>query len=587
MLVLVVAVGAVLLAGGAVRRSELRHRERLADRQIDDRLEGKDRFVDFGVRLLTVEQDLANGQELMPGRPPLRVIGERPFGGTYDTLTRRWVGPSRRPVTWLVSPDQYDLAVHDGSAPPGVWMQGSMGSGKTTTGAIWLGLRVIKFATRTLQGAGVTAPIDKRMEEIRKTLFGAKDAQGARLGGMWPRSWFTWREGDQVAVMATGLQIDFRTTHVQSAEVGSPIQGQNWAFVWNDELQDYYALDGDIRMRGRAAWGGRYERFVTATPKDSHGYRNFRAKVETSSQWLRRHVIGPKQPFQWQSWWDEQIADMDPREARRKIFAEDVGPERMLYHTWARTLENGAPGNLRPIPDIHAEDVTAEVLAPWGPNLTVLVGHDPGKLYDVSVLLKAYRLPKQRRHVWWIVGEVTTASTTTEQHVVALLKVLRDRFHCNDTSWRADQAGEGPRALVRADPYSESGTSTKKPDKGVFDTFRAAGLICKPAVYGAVPKGGGAPGPGTVPKEGRIDMMCRLLCDAFGNRRLFVACDDRGQPAAPRVVQSFEHSQRSLNTEAETEKGLGDLSHWTTAPGYALWLLERPRNADEAGGQVL
>jgi hypothetical protein len=561
---------------GALLLSKLTHRARAADAQIDEVLDAKQREVDFGVVLHVVRMDLEQGEELVPGKPPLRILRTHRFGGVFDTLLRCWVGPTRDPVIWCVSEDQEPLVLHDASMPPAIWMQGSMGSGKSTSGVIWAALRMIKHAEHPLQGAGVTAPTDKRMEELRKSFFGPKDKSGERRGGMWPRTWFTWREGDQVCTTSTGLQIDFRTTHLQSAAAGSPIQGQNWAWTLNDELQDYFELDGDIRMRGRAAWQGRYERFITATPKDSPGYRTFRDKAATSEHWHVKKVIGPHQPFSWPSYWTEQIAEMDDREARRKIWAEDVGPERMTYHTWLRTLPDGKPGNLRPIPDLHAEDITAEILRPWGEGLTLLVGHDPGKRFDVSVLLKAYRLAGVQRHVWWIVGEVTTKSTTTEEHVVELLRVLRgDDYRCN----RPDRKGAYVRqALVRADPYSDSVRTSKQPDKSVYDVFRQAGLLIKPAAYSTVqPTDGSPPRPGTVSKEGRLNMMRRLLCDPNGLRRLFVACDDRGQPAATRVVDSFERSERNEADEAEAEKGENDISHWTAAAGYALWMLEKPR----------
>src|SRR5690606_30029087 len=127
------------------------------------------------------------------------------------------------------------------------------------------------------------------------------------------------------------------------------------------------------------------------------------------------------------------------------------------------------------------EDVTADLLRPWGQNLHVLVGHDPGKLFDVSVLLKAYRLRGQQEHGWFVVAEVTTEQTTTEQHVAELLKALRSpKFRCNELDWRGKPVEGGRRAFVRADPYSENGAGDQ-PDRQVYAVFKRNGLAILPA----------------------------------------------------------------------------------------------------------
>jgi hypothetical protein len=568
----------------AVALSSLRERSRAADRELDEALEGDHRFVDFGVVLCTVRMDkeraarMERGDEPMSGEPPVVVVGApRRFGGMFDVLEGTWCGPSERPCTWYVSEEQEELVLHAPSLPAGIWMQGSMGAGKTTAGGIWLALRVIEHATHPLKGAGVTAPTDKRMEELRKVLFGPKDRVGQRHGGMWPKSWFTWREGDQVAVMSTGLQIDFRTTHIQSSTAGSPIQGQNWAFCLNDELQDYYELDGDIIMRGRAAWGGRYQRFVTATAKNNSGYRTHKAHVNQSEDWAVRKVIGPNSPFIWPKFWPGAIAQMSKNEAARKIWGEDAGSERAVYPSWSRD-------NIRPIPVLGAEDVTARVLRAWGDRFSVLVGHDPGTRCDVSILLKAYELagakPTDRRaptHVWWVVGEVTTKQTTTDRHVGELLRVLRDPpFNCNLLDFRGRPSAETSQALVRLDPSTNNAGDDQHPHVTVRTSFVNAGLHALEAAYApSIQKVKVA----RVPKIAGIEMIDRLLCDATGQRRLFIACDDEGTPCAPNLVRALETMELDDAGRAETErKDEKDLSHWPAALRYALWVLERTRH---------
>lgn len=556
---------------------------RRSRRDVEELLRGRERVVDFGVVLKVVNKD-PNGEELLPGKPRLRVLREHRFGFRFDTLLKLPIGPSREPVEWLCSEDQEPLVMHDEKLPAAIWMQGSFGSGKTECGAMWCGRQIIKHATHPLQGAGVTAPTESRMEPVLQMLFGPK-RDGKRLGGKWPKSWYSWSEGSGTCVTATDLQIDFRTCHIASAASGSPLQGYNWAWVWNDELQDYYELDADIRARLRAAWNDRPERFVTVTPKDDPGYRTFRGKVQTSKHWHRSIVSILQSPFVGEKYLQEQQDELSPRTYKRNILGLDVASERALYPTFCRITEDGKPGNLRTIPDLGAEDVTREVLAPYardGESLSVLVGHDPGKRQDVSVLLKAYRIGNAARHVWFVIDEVVTTGTT-EQHVVALLQKLRSKYRCNEIN--RDGMPVGSQAFVRADPYSDSARGADRPDKSVYDVFRDAKLYIRAAAYStSTSRTTQTPKPGTVPKEGRIDMVARLFCDAFGARRLFIACDDRQQPLAPGAVESAERSERDEAYEAEAEKGVADVSHHMAAVGYALWMLEKPRVGALGGG---
>jgi hypothetical protein len=542
---------------------------RKSRKEVESLLRGNERYVDFGVTILVVRQD-PNGEIEIPGlEPRLTVIRPHYRGGMFDTLKSRWHGPTQNPVTWYLSEEQEAIVLHDASMPAAVWMQGSMGAGKTTAGAIWLALRVIEHATHPLKGAGVTAPTDKRMEEIRKTIFGPKDKDGLRIGGMWPRQWATFREGDQVATCATGLQIDFRSTHIQSATAGSPIQGQNWAFCLNDELQDYYEINDDIRARGRAAWLKRYQRFVTVTPKDDPGYRVFRDKIATlTTDWKVQYVLGPNSPFIDAEHWEVCKREMSLRKYQRVVLAQDVAGENVVYWAWSHDE------SIRPIQQVPRwPDVTRRELSKRANGqYEILVGFDPGRLYDVSVLLKAYQPPQGRNEktlpapVWFVVGEVTTMRASTEAHCGALLKELREKWGCN-------QAHDGPQAFVSADPYGDTANDEEQPDLTVYRTFQNHGIHIKAAAYR--PNSTQA---AKVPKEGRLEMVNRLLCDASGRRRLFVACNDNREPYAKKLVEAMERLERDGDYKAEKgRKDVNDLTHWPCAVGYALWAIERPR----------
>ena len=231
----------------------------------------------------------------------------------------------------------------------------------------------------------------------------------------------------------------------------------------------------------------------------------------------------------------------------------DVGPERMVYHTWDREK------NLVPVPLIGAKDITQRVI-----GASALVGHDPGKLFDVSLLLRAYEIRGKTQ--WWVIDEYTTETTTIDQHISGFKEYLQANW-----SLQYPQSDE-PKVLVRADPYSDS--SEEHPDKGVYHAWKLHGFKALSAAYNN--KGEGK---GRVPKEARIEMVCRLFCNAVGERRLFIACDEHRKPCAPRLVESIELSERDEGGKAETQKkNRRDLSHWPAALGYALWPYERIRD---------
>jgi hypothetical protein len=141
---------------------------------------------------------------------------------------------------------------------------------------------------------------------------------------------------------------------------------------------------------------------------------------------------------------------------------------------------------------------------------------------------------------------------------------------------------DSPVALIRADPYGDT-ESKDRPHKSVYTVLRSAGFDVRPAAYGR-----NGTGPGPVPKEAGIEMVNSLFCNAAGERRLFVACDDSRQPAAPKLVDAIEMSERDEAFKAERyRKGTqADLSHYPATVRYALWAVERPQLAGSIYGAV-
>lgn len=560
----------VVVLAAAVLVSSLAWKRRAVERKIEADADETDRYVDMGVTLTVVEMDRerANAMERaggwLPDVPPVVVVRTHDLGGMLDTWKGEIVGPSVNPRQWRCSPQQEPLILHDDDLPLWLLVQGSEGGGKTTTGAMWLYMRALEHVG-TEREIGVTAPVTKRLGHIRKA-----------IRKLWDPKWYRWKERDQAYQLRAGPIIQLVSAHQQSEDEGSPIQGANWVACLSDELQDHHERNDDINSRGRDAPGKRYKRLCTSTFKDSTEWRNFRDAASKAKSWRLTKLLGLESPFQWPGWWETiRTGTITDREWQRRFLAMDVGPEAQLYHCWSRKLEDGSPGNLRPIP-LGAEDVTAEQLAPYaspGERLTILVGHDPGKRQHVSMFLKAYRFRGEKLIRWVVVDEVTTVDATIEKHVTDVIARARSKWHAHQVDRRGQADPTSGRMLVRADPHTRSGD--EHPDATMYTVWRAQGIKIRAAAYKP-----GSTEPGVIKREARFNLMNALLCDVNGNRRLLVACDDTGHAAAPMLVKALESMERNAEDRGEHEKKNGsDLSHWPAAVGYALWQIEHPRLA--------
>jgi hypothetical protein len=254
---------------------------------------------------------------------------------------------------------------------------------------------------------------------------------------------------------------------------------------------------------------------------------------------------------------------MSKRDYERRVLAMDVGPERMTYFAFEREH------NLAQIPS-GLVDCTRDLLGHYRTTAAVLVGYDPGSLFDVSIVLKAYKRPNARNYQWWVVDEITTEQSTTEHHVKTLMDQLNAEHGCYRRDIRGHVMADSPDALVRADPYGDSGS---KPDKSVYTIFRQAGMDIRPAAYKP-----GSTTPGRIPRDARIELINSLFCDAAGDRKLMIACNEQRTPCAPHLIKALEMSERDSDGKAETQrKDKQDMSHWPSALGYALFAIEKPR----------
>lgn len=575
----------LLLLFGALMLDSAR-RIRKHRREVAARVYSQDRFVDASVTLRVVVADAVNGEHLLgPNLPKVRALREHQLGGVIDTHAKPpRIDPDRerKPVIWYCSEDQEPVILHGDGEPLGLLVYGSEGAGKTAALVMWLYCRWMEFLGQHGAQIGCSAPTDKRVRVVLDELRKWWPTTGRPKRNKPPElRWGVYRASDGIMRMVDGTLIRFGSTYQQSAAQGSRWQGFNlWACA-SDEFQDSLNDADNITARGRAAPKGRYKRLCTATAKDDPIWRSFRDQllqaidaITNKTLWQVRKLLADRSPFVDPSFWARMRASLSPREARRRLGAEDLPPERATYPTWDRK------GNLVVIPDIGWTDVTAIELAPYALNATVLGGHDPGSLCDVTLLLKAFvrSYEAYRRGLempmWIVVDEITTEGTK-DVHVKAVLEVVRRRWKCNLLDRHNRLVDGGSRLFVRCDP---AGEAEDKPDQSVYTIWRQYGVDIAPALWSKA----NPTRHGKLDKNAGINLVATLLCNADGLRRLFVACtvDDRGisVECAPKLVYALETSERDLAGKAERQlKRKGDVSHWPAALRYALWLLEKPR----------
>lgn len=498
-----------------------------------------DRYVDFGVRLHVVEQD-PKGTELIPGRPRLRILRTHHKGGIVDVKAAQpfFCGPSTNPVTWYCSKDQEEILLHADASVPGQLVYGSEGAGKTTVLAMWHVLRGLFPVIGQGLENGQTAPTLTRLTLVRDEMF-----------KLYPSHWYTYGFSENILQFVDGTRIRLVSTHRQSAAVGSPIQGFNWSVCGRDEAQDQIDVHDDIESRGRNA-RPTYWQLATATAKDNSDWRNLRDQLTSSGLWVRRTLLGKRSPFVAAEFWEQKRRSMDPREYARRVEAKDLGAELAVYHQWRREhhlIRVGA-----------ALDLTEAVLADRrsyvdpGARFTLLVGHDPGAIYNTSTIHRCYLINGQ--FAWVCVGELQTKQTTAGQHAKKLKELLQD-FGC--------ELG-GAKALIFADPHGKGQASTDY--QSVYLAFQKEGLdVTSPQSTG------------TIKRKARVEMVNRLLCDGDGNARFYVE-QKNGVPVAPVLVKSFETLEKREgddDPEGATIKDRADMTHSPVTVGYALWQFEQ------------
>ncbi len=580
---------AAIVAALVAVRSDLSWRYRKAQRSIAEKLDRQDRFIDYGVKIRVVRAD-PKGKALIRGKPALKlaVVDEIHRGGIWDTLELDYVGPSQNPVVWLVDEIGLPVILHGDDLPVNLLVEGSMGGGKTVLTVQWTILRALEHAG-TGGEIGFTAPTRARMGEALRD-----------FRELTRRDWYRWSARDHMALFHCDARVMFVSTHKGSRDEGSRIQGQGWVAAATEEIQDAVDEDGNIEARGRDA-AETFKRCVNATIKDFPKYRSWKNRVLEAREFLPGdgdekptgpklwgHVrkLGVQSPFVPESWWRRLRGTLTDEEYRRKVLCEDVASEARVYYKFDRSR------NVMPLPTIGARDVTQRELERHG-TYQFLLAHDPGRVWDVTEVLRAYELPLAARiaqlppekqaeirrlpekrlaemglldPVWFVIGEISSKRTTTEGHVRDVKQRMRERF------------GAAPaHCFVKADSTTKGHRDEEQPHVTVYKVWQEAGFRIQPAAYRPA-RPGHAPEAALIPVEARLDLVNTLLCNADGVTRLIVGQNDRGELLAPKLVEGFEGLEKDEFGYAERgRKDDTDLTHWPCAVGYGLWALEWTR----------
>ena len=482
-----------------------------------------DRYVDIAAQLRVYRRNVADTAaepaELLP----------RIYGGRYDRLARKYVGPAEK-VT--------EISCHAGQVPlltfaePGVarvLALGAPGGGKTFAA---IRKALLCALDRANSIGGIVAPTNDRRQIVWRDFLELVE----------PLGWI--EEVKQTAkeiVLVNRTVVQILAAKRPSVQQGNPLQGRSWDWCVVDESQN---VDDDTQVeidtRGRRA-GTKYVVFETATNAQ---VPSFRVRLEKYKANPILHRIlryeGKDNPWTERAYWERLKGLMSEREYREKILAQDVPPELLVYprFSFAETV--------RPVP-AGLRDITPLITADrFQRPAKYIIAQDFGVLVNASIVLKAYAGPGGvEDRLWWAIDEITSYQTGADLHARMIL-----------------QGYDPDEVLVVADPHFNS----KEADKSDYQMFRNEGLTIQPAAFGQIPK------------KHRISMVNTLLEDAAGKRRVFVACDSNKNPACRKLVQSFMSLQYSDNGVAEADKkDLRDMTHWTCALGYGLYPWERFR----------
>ncbi len=506
-----------------------------------------DRFVDIACQLVVYKRG-PDGTAVPDYELP------KVYGGKYDRMAKRYVGPADTVAKFSVSPSQVEFLTCE-TAAPRVLAIGAQGGGKTEM-AILAG---VLFALETPNGIGLVVAPDRDKTNIAWDKF---------LALVQPHGWVDdIRKADNQVILVNRQVVNFRGAKRSGKSDASPIVGLGAQWVVEDEQA--YMDDVTIRevnARGRIAKNFRVR--STATNEPNHRFQLRLSKWRTKPEQCKIITVdGYANVFTSLEHWDRFKSQLTEPEFDRYVRGLDIPADGRVYPAFSST------DSIRAIPQqpqIGSLDVTREITAAkYQQPFEYIVGLDFGRTVTAAVVAKAFKGTGRDERLWYLTDEITVRDRTTDY----MGRQLLERF-----------GGDPSRFVVIADPHGQpSPNNAKEVDRSDYVIFRRMGINIFPASYSRISR------------KHRYSMVNALLRDANGVRRLFVARDASGAVRCDKTVESMTMLMYGPNDEPETHdkgsRGGEDLTHYTDDVGYLLFPFESFRGSmakepqkEEAGG---
>jgi len=469
------------------------------------------------------------------GAVPAELL-PRVYGGIYDRLARRYIGPPQNIREISCHAGQVALLTFDEPYVARVLALGAPGGGKTF--AI-VRRALLNCLDRPNSIGGIVAPTDERRQIVWRDFLELASPLG------WVEDV---RESKKEIVLCNRAVVQVLAAKRPSVQSGSPLQGRSWDWCCVDESQNV-APDAQVEIdtRGRRA-GTKYVVYEAAT---NSPVPSFRIRLEQYRANEKAHRIlrysGQENPWVDPDYWERLKERMTEREYQELILAQDVAPELLVYGRF------NFRENVQPRPQL-GRDVTEQITQEkFDRRFKYIMATDFGALTTTTIVLKAYA-GKDGSRMWWAIDEFNSYQTTSDIHARKLL----GRYAAEDF-------------IVVCDPHFNS----KDADKSDMHLMRKEGCNVVPAVHGKISR------------KHRISMMNVLLEDGRGTRRFFIDCDEKTkQPACRKLAEAFMSLQFNEYGEAEKDrKNTSDMTHWPAAVGYGVFPWEKFRGG--AGVEIV
>lgn len=501
--------------------------QRLESRLEDLLLLDGSRFVDYGVQYVIHKRD-PNTKEAVPVEKLWPV-----YGGIYDRLERRYIGPPTRIVERPLMEAFVDFVMGSNEGVIFDLALGAMGAGKTTHLALLMERLSLERPNTTYGGVGAT---DDRRLIVWNAFLELMSPQGMVKSEL--------KKAKEIHLW-TNVIWQIVATTAPSETSGTPVQGKSWSRVVGDEWQ---SIDKRAKMeifaRGRRA-GPSF--CVSATGTNQLYLPDFAEELDKCERTPKTHKVrrisGYDNCFIPAGWYDRTRGEMSERDFEMLIECKPLPPEYQVYHQYK------SDRNLRTRPP-DLVDITEQVTANYqGGPYRYMAGLDFGVLVNCAEIMKCYRGP-DGEHLWWVIDEIDSRQSTFQ----AFARDIMQKYYSEDI-------------LAIGDPHPN--IAKRDLDKSPYLIMRKEGLRIFPAVS-----------KGFIATEHRVAMMNSLLCDANGKSRLFIDTkqDYSGKaiPVAPKLHRAFLTETRTQDGRIEGRKTLKhDMSHYPTAVGYGLYREER------------